>query len=118
MTNINTKTKKEFCEKAIGEKGRKNLFNFRDLNKFLFIIIVAASVYYITGINDLTVKGFELQEEKGKINLLKGENAALELKVTGLESYNNLSERVKELKMVAAGEIDYITVQSGIVAKK
>ncbi len=118
MTNTNTNTKKEFCEKAIGESGRKKIFNLKNLNKFLFIVIIAVGVYYLAGINDLTVKGFELQEEKGKINLLKEENAALELKATGLESYNNLSERAKELKMVAVGEIDYITVQSGIVAKK
>jgi len=115
MTNTNTK--KEFCENRI-EPSRNKLFNFRNLNKFLFIIIVAAGVYYLAGINDLTVKGFKLQEEKGKINLLKEENAVLELKTTGLESYNNLSERAKELKMVAVGEIDYITVQSSIVAKK
>ncbi|MFA4834025.1 MAG: hypothetical protein WC619_04255 [Patescibacteria group bacterium] len=116
MTNTNTK--KEFCEKSIGERCRKIVFNFKNLNKFLFVVIVAAGVYYLTGINDLTVKGFKLQEEKNKINLLAEENAVLGLKVTGLESYNNLSERAKELKMVVAGEIDYITVQSGIVAKK
>lgn len=117
MTNTNTNTKKEFCENKINKKINR-LFNFRNLNKFLFIIIVAVGVYYLSGINDLTVKGFKLQEEKGKINLLKEENAVLGLKVTNLESYNNLSERAKELKMVAAREIDYLTIQSGIVAKK
>ncbi|MDD5291545.1 MAG: hypothetical protein PHZ04_05630 [Patescibacteria group bacterium] len=117
MTNTNTKTQKEFCENKIEPK-RSGLFNFKNLNRFLFVVIVVAGVYYLTGINDLTVKGFKLQEEKGKVNLLKEENIALELKKNGLESYNNLSERAKELKMVAAGEIDYITVQSGIVAKK
>ncbi|MDD5031620.1 MAG: hypothetical protein PHR36_01080 [Patescibacteria group bacterium] len=118
MTKTKTNIKNDFCEKAAKEKNRKKIFNLKNLNKFLFVIIIAGGVYYLAGINDLTVKGFKLQEGKNKINLLKEENAVLELKATGFQSFNSLSERAEELKMVAAGEIDYITIPSGIVAKK
>lgn len=114
MTNI----KKEFCEEQIERNNKKKIFNLKNLNKILLLLIIVLGVYYLTGINDLTVKGFRLQEVKKKIGLLSGENKNIELKITGLESYNNLSERVRGLSMVAAGEIDYLVVLSGIVAKK
>jgi cell shape-determining protein MreC len=77
-----------------------------------------AGVYYFTGINDLTVKGFKLQTAKQKINSLNEENKVMAQKATSLESYSSLSERVKTLSMVAVGSVDYITAESGIVAKK
>ncbi|MDD5071541.1 MAG: hypothetical protein PHQ42_02275 [Patescibacteria group bacterium] len=118
MTNTKTNIKNEFCEKSVQEKKQRKIFNLKNLNKLLFMLTIAAGVCYLAGINDLTVKGFKLQEEKRKINLLREENAVLGSKAIAMESYNNLSERAKELKMVAVGEIDYITIQSGIVAKK
>lgn len=84
----------------------------------LFLLIIICGVYYITSINDLSVKGFKLLEFKEKINRLNSENNKLELEAMSLESYSDLNQRVKRLNMVAVGEIDYIVNAGAIVVKK
>lgn len=114
-----TNTKGGFATEAEGKNTKKTkIFTLQIFNKVLFFFIVVAGVYYFTGINDLTVKGFKLQEAKQKINSLNEENKVMAQKMTTLESYSNLSERVKTLGMVAAGNVDYITAESGVVAKR
>lgn len=96
----------------------KRMLNLKNLNRLLLLIIIVGGIYYLIGINDLTVKGFKLYELKSRVNKLALENKDMELKITSLKSYNNLSERAKNISMVAVGDIDYITVIDEIVAKK
>jgi len=88
------------------------------LNKFLVLAIIATSVYYVTVVNDLTVKGFKLQKLREQKQALKKENEQLSFRATSLRSYNNLAQRTKNLNMVVAGEIDYVSTMDGIMAKK
>ncbi|MFA4941273.1 MAG: hypothetical protein WC582_01585 [Patescibacteria group bacterium] len=106
------------CPETVGKDKKIKIFTLKTFNKILFFFIIVAGVYYFTGINDLTVKGFKLQTAKQKINSLNEENKVMAQKATSLESYSSLSERVKTLSMVAVGSVDYITAESGIVAKK
>ncbi len=115
--------KKEEIQTGIKQKSKKRKIqlSFKILNKIIFSFIVISMLYYITGINDLTVKGFKLQELKREVSKLREENRNAEIKVTTLESYSNLSERVKNLDMIAMGEeVEYITVTVGtsLVAKR
>lgn len=106
-----TKTKKEI-------KNKKKLFSLRIFNIVLLLFIIVSGVYYLTGINNLTVKGFRLQELKREVNRLSSENKKIKLQAMNLESYNNLSQRAEKLNMVAVGEIDYITTALEVMAKK
>lgn len=105
-----------YREKKFGSSKFK--LNLRIFNNFLFILIVVLFVYYIVGVNDLTVKGFKLQELKKTQKEMEDGNNNLELKIMSLQSHNNLSEKIKKLDMVAVGKIDYISNASGYVAKK
>ncbi|MFH1661838.1 MAG: hypothetical protein ABIA02_01960 [Candidatus Falkowbacteria bacterium] len=100
------------------QKHKTKIFNLKMFNRFLFILIIASSVCYLKGINDLSVNGFKIQELKHKISIISEENKENELKIMALESLNNLDEKVKELNMVAVGEIDYITSSIEVVAMK
>jgi len=100
------------------KENKKLKFNLKIFNIFIFVLVLVSGVYYLVGINDLTIKGFKLQELKKEVSQLNDKNKELEIKVTYLESYNNLNERAQELKMVAVGEIDYITSVVEIVAKR
>jgi hypothetical protein len=84
------------------------------LNGLLVAIIIVGSLYYVTGINDLVVKGFTLQELKNKATLLSEENQSLNVKVASLKSYNNLAKRIEDLKMVAVDNIDYVKLDTGV----
>lgn len=110
-----TQTKKEPFS---GQDKKKKVFSLKIFNSFLFLLIIAGSLYYLIGINNLIVKGFRLQELKKEVNLSKNENKNFELKTMFLESYNNLSERAEDLSMVVASEIGYITITDGVVVKK
>lgn len=103
---------------AEGKNIKKKIITLKTFNKIILFFIIVAGVYYFTGINDLTVKGFKLQESKKKINSLNEENRVIAQRITELESYSSLSERVKTLSMVAVDNVEYITADSGIVAKK
>jgi hypothetical protein len=96
------------------ENRRSGFFSLKTLNFFLVCFMVVGGLYYVTGINDLVVKGFTLQELKVKANSLSEENRDLSIQTTSLKSFNNLSTRVANLGMVAVDNIDYIKVNSGV----
>jgi len=90
------------------KKNNKIKLSFKIINPILFSIIIICGAYYLVSTNNLSIKGLELQKLKTKINQLSSENDDLELRIMALKSYNNLSQRVEELNMVAVGEIEYI----------
>lgn len=96
------------------EKKQSGWFNLKVANGLLVLLIVAGSLYYVTGINDLVVKGFQLQELKAKVNSLAEENKKASVETTALKSYGNLAKRIQDLNMVAVDNVDYIKVDSGV----
>ncbi len=96
------------------EKNQPQWMNIRTVNFLLLTLIIAGALYYVTGINDLVVKGFTLQELKAKVNLLQEENQNLTVQTASLQSYNDLAKRIADLKMVAVDNVDYLKVGSGV----
>jgi len=92
--------------------------NLRFLNLGLLALVLVLGVAYVVCINDLTVKGFALERLKSQANSLANENQELQTKIMAVQSYNNLVDKVKDLNMVAVGEVDYLTVNRSMVAKK
>lgn len=97
---------------------KKLRINIKMFNKALFAVIIALFVYYIAGTNDLTVKGFKLQELKKMSKELGEQNNNLELQAMALGAYNNLGEKISKLDMVAVGKVEYISAADALVAKK
>jgi cell division protein FtsB len=100
------------------KNANRKKINLRTINKLLFILIISAGVYYIAGINDITVKGFRLQELKKEVIKLKDSNSILEAEAMSLGSNGNLSERIKGLNMVAVGKVEYLSKTDSFVAMK
>ncbi|MFH0955829.1 MAG: hypothetical protein V1801_01275 [Candidatus Falkowbacteria bacterium] len=96
----------------------KKLLNLKNLNRILALLIICLAVYYIAGVNDLTIKGFALSDLKAQKNKLIEANNKLELNALALSSYSQITEKVSGLKMVAAGEVSYLTAGADAVAKK
>ena len=92
--------------------------NIKTFNKILALIIVVLGIYYVAGINDLSIKGFQLTDLKKKKNKLTELNNKLELAAMNLSSYANISSRANSLKMVAVGEISYVEAGAEAVVKK
>lgn len=107
----------DFKNKLQTEKSSRR-FGLKQFNLFLFCLIAMAGLAYIICINDLTVKGFALQEMRGELRELALQNEDIEAQIMAIQSYNNLAEKVKDLDMVAVGEVEYLTVNVALVAKR
>jgi hypothetical protein len=87
-------------------------------NATIVVCLALSLVYYVAGINDLTVKGFDLQEKKTEVRALTVENENYQDIVMSKESLYNVKSRIDELNLVAVKDITYITVANTTVAKK
>ncbi len=114
----NTNLKELDCRKKSKSKEKfLKLLNLNNLNICVGLLIVSGIIYYIGGVNDLMVKGFRLRELKTEVSKLQEENREQSIKKTSLESFGSLNERAQKMDMVAAGEIEYITINSGLAKK-
>ncbi|MBU0722330.1 hypothetical protein KKA93_02655 [Patescibacteria group bacterium] len=94
------------------------IITIKILNKVLLFAIIILGVYFIAGTNDLTIKGFALNDLKAQKNRLIQANNKLELNALSSSSYSNIKKRVSNLRMVAAGEVNYLIAGAEAVAKK
>ena len=92
-------------------------FSWKILNKVLGLAIIALGIFYLAGANDLAIKGFALNELKSRRDKLADENNKLELRAMALSSYGAVREKVKSLKMVAAGNVAYIAAAEAVAVK-
>ncbi len=99
------------------KRNKRKTVDFKFVNGLLLVLISISIVYYVAGINDLVVKGFELQELRSHSESLSNENKNYNNYVTSLKSYNNLEKRIERLGMVETGEVDYIRKQSAVAVR-
>jgi hypothetical protein len=100
------------------ENKQFSIFSLKTLNCLLAGLIVASSLYFVSGINDLVVKGFKIQELKTQANSLSEEKNKVNIEITSLKSYNNLAKRIENLKMVAVDNVDYLKINSGVAVAR
>lgn len=96
----------------------RQFFNLKNFNRGLFLAIIILSVYYIAGVNNLSIKGFALSDLKARKNKLVETNNRLELKALTSGAYAKIKEKIKNLNMVAVGEVNYLTAISETMAKR
>mgnify|MGYP001567969605 CR=1 FL=1 len=94
------------------------MFNLKNINKAVLLAVIILAVYYIAGTNDLAINGFVLSDLKRQKNKLIEANNKLELTALTSSSYSNIKEKIRNLKMVAVGEVSYLTAGVEAVAKK
>lgn len=116
MTKV--KANNSFTRLKNDKKNKIKFIKLKYINILFFILIIASGVFHIAVTNNLSIKGFELNELKKEIRNITSENEELKVKTMSMESYDNLNQRVKELNMVAVGEVAYITEAKQTVAKK
>jgi len=104
--------------KIILLSARKRI-NAQLVNRALLAVVVVMGVYYFTGVNDLAVKGFTMQELSRELNSLTEENKDLTNTSLALKSFDNVNDRIKNLGMVAVGSnVDYVSAGASLVAKR
>jgi len=105
------------CYQApLSRQAKSRRLNLRFFNACLGSLIAVFGVLYLVNVSDMAVKGFALKELKSQADYLASENLTFEEQVSQLQSYHSLTERTKNLGLVAVGEIDYLSVPSAVVA--
>lgn len=92
--------------------------DFRTINRIIFIGIFACGFGYIASVNELATKGFTLNGLKKNYNELRDENFRLQARVTSLDSYSGLAEKIRGAGMVGAGKIVYVDPNNPVMARK
>ncbi|MCF7795272.1 hypothetical protein K9M50_02855 [Patescibacteria group bacterium] len=88
------------------------------LNATIVVCLAFSLIYYVAGINDLTVKGFDLKEKQAQVRALAVENENYKDLAMVKESLYNVKSRIDDLDLVAVEDVTYITTVNTAVAKK
>lgn len=88
------------------------------LNSAIVVCLAFSLIYYVVEINDLTVKGFDLQEKQVQVRALAVENENYKDMAMTKESLYSVKSRVNDLNLVAVEKVSYITITNTTVAKK
>lgn len=113
MTDFKSKLNNHQANNRLGKR-----INLKTINIGLFSLVFMLGFAYVVCINDLTVRGFALSDFKGQLNTLTNENQEIDAKIMATQSYNSLISKVKDLNMVAVENVDYLTINNPLVAKK
>ncbi|MDA3840187.1 MAG: hypothetical protein PF572_03780 [Patescibacteria group bacterium] len=114
--NQKDKFKNNNNRRSTTSRKRRNFMNLGLLISLVSIMIMGSSISYILVKNDLSVKGFVINDLQKEVNYLNKQKDSLELDLTLIESYNSLAIRVEELGMVKSDKIDYINPGDDYVA--
>lgn len=98
-------------------KQNKNKF-LSAVNLCLVLVVVLGGLYFLKSMDDVMVKNLELEQLKTELNVLQEEKQELDYKKNALGSYENISTRLEDLKMVKVTDIKYISVGEDSLAKK
>jgi len=86
---------------------------------FVTVVILAlVSLFYLAQSNQITTKGYALQELENKKTKILSENERLQVEAARLESLNKASEKAKDLSMVPLKELKYFNSKKESLAVK
>ncbi len=118
MEQLQTPQSSSFSQRSLELILRNRARIHSAINKGLVISIVLSALAYIGTVNDLSIKGFVLDELRVSISELEAENEQKELEAMALESYDLINERARKLGMVKVDNIEYLALTDGAVAVK
>jgi len=97
---------------------KSNIGKVKLLNLLLVVLIMVSGGFYLSGMNNLVVKGFELQKLKRQAESLANENQEISARKVALESYHDIDSKLRNLNMVAIDKIEYLNATDEVLAKK
>ena len=93
-------------------------FNLAVFNYLCLGVLVIVGAGCLALSNKLISRGFVINGLQGDIDALSQENRQLELNAMNLQSYNQVNERIANLGMVAATDVEYLEVRGGEMARR
>ncbi len=87
-------------------------------NFFLAVLVGATAIAHFFVVTDLSTKGFLFKDLKSRANELTDQRQSMEGAISTLGSYQSLSSRIQSLQLVAADNVQYLSWNQDVVAKK
>ena len=85
---------------------------------FITVLIFSLiSLFYLAQSNQITTKGYALQELQEEQSKVLSENERLQVEAARLESLNKASQKAKDLSMVPIKELKYFNGSSSLAQK-
>lgn len=86
------------------------------VNCLLIIAVIVTAVAHFLVVNDLSTRGFVFKDLKAQATELATEQENMQSAISSLGSYQNVSQRIAGLGLVAVDTVHYVSPD--IVAKK
>lgn len=88
---------------------------FRGLiSVFVFIF----GILYVVQISSVSTTGYDMSSLQKEILSLERENEGLEFKIAQYRSMNSVQERLQEMNLVVADNVEYTTFTGSLVARR
>ena len=107
-------------QKTIGEKRMmmKRLLLSNTFRVCLFVFVVVFGVLHIINLSTMSTKGYDMTKLQKQITSLERENQKLEFKIAKYSSMQSIKERLDNMDMVVADNVEYATVMGTAVARR
>lgn len=88
------------------------------LNIIFGVLWLVISTAYLATLNDIIAKGYKMKKIESQLLELENKNKNLTLNVAGKQSMEGVAARIKDLGMVDAGSVMYLTAPQTAVVRK
>ena len=107
-------------QKTLGEKRVfiKHLLLSKAFKVCLSMLILAFTVLHVINLSAMSIKGYDLMALQKQITSLERENQKLEFKIAKYSSMQNIQERLDNMNMVAAENVEYVALMGTVVARR
>lgn len=107
------KKRNNICRKTISCKIRKSkiIFSF-----FALFLVCTLGFIYISKINNVSTKGYEIESYKKKVRLLEKENQRMAVDLADLRAIDTLENKNSHFAAIDYQDVTYIVSTSSMVA--
>lgn len=86
--------------------------------KFLAAAVLLFGFLYLFQTSSVSLQGYDITDMQKQVQTLERENQALDLRVAELRSMGSIQERLKNLHLVAATDVQYVNPPGMVVARR
>jgi len=94
----------------------KRLFLNNTFRMVLAVFVFAFGILYVVNISSISTKGYDMTDLQKQITELERENQKLDFKIAKYSSMQSIQDRMKDMDLVAAENIEYATIIGNTVA--
>jgi cell division protein FtsL len=107
-------------QQTFGEKRMliKRLLLSNTFRVCLSVFILVFGVLHVINLSTMSTKGYDMTKLQKQITSLERENQKLEFKIAKYSSMQSIQERLNNMDMVVADNVEYVTIMGTTVARR